>query len=88
MRRDLITEGRLLRNVVDALRLALDEHSDGCLEAALWHGVEACPVPREIFDEAVDIMIDAGWARRLGVRLHAGRGGASSISTCTAVDGG
>jgi len=44
MRRDLIAEGRLLRNVVDALRLALDERPEGCRESVLCHGVEACGV--------------------------------------------
>lgn len=63
---------KLLRNVVAALRRVLDEHPDGCLEAALWHGVEACFVPRVIFDEAVNIMVYVGWARRAGGRLHAG----------------
>lgn len=72
MRQDLIAEGRLLRNVVDALRLALDERSDGCLEVTLWRGVEACSVPRMIFDEAIDIMVHAGWARRAGDRVHKG----------------
>ena len=73
MRRDLVAEGQLLRNVVGALLRALDEHPDGCLEAALWHGVEACFVPRVIFDEAVGIMVHEGWARRAFGRLHAGR---------------
>ena len=72
MRQDLIAEGRLLRNVVDALRLALEERPDGCLEATLWQGVGACRVPRMIFDEAIDIMVDAGWARRAGAWLHRG----------------
>jgi hypothetical protein len=72
VKHDLIAEGRLLRNVVDALRLALDERPDGCLEAALWHGVEACFVPRMIFDEAIDLMVDAGWAIRRDGRLFAG----------------
>ena len=72
VRRDLIVEDRLLRNVVGALRRALNEHPDGCLEAALWHGVEACFVPRVIFNEAVDIMVYAGLAVRAGGRLNAG----------------
>ena len=71
MRRELVAEDQLLRNVVGALRRALDEHPDGCLEAALWHGVEACFVPRVIFDEAVDIIVYAGLARRSGGRLYA-----------------
>ena len=57
VRRGLIAEGQLLRNVIGALRRALDDHPGGCLEAALWHGVEACLVPRAIFDEAIDIMV-------------------------------
>ena len=57
VRRDLVAEGQLLRDVVGALLRALDEHPDGCLGAALWHGVEACFVPRVIFDEAVGIMV-------------------------------
>jgi hypothetical protein len=73
VRRDLVAEGQLLQNVVGALRRALDEHPDGCLEAALWHGVEACFVPRVIFDEAVGIMVSEGWARRAFGRLHADR---------------
>jgi len=70
VRRDLVAEGQLLRNVVGALLRALDEHPDGCLEAALWHGVEACFVPRVIFDEAVGIIVYEGWARRAFGRLH------------------
>jgi hypothetical protein len=62
-------EDRLLGNVIDALRLVLDERPDGCLEAALWHGVEACFVAREVFDEAVEIMVNVGWASRVGGRL-------------------
>jgi hypothetical protein len=58
--------------VIGALRRALDDHPDGCLEGALWHGVEACFVPRVIFNEAVDIMVYAGLALRVGGRLHAG----------------
>jgi hypothetical protein len=72
MRRDLITEGRLLLNVVDALRLALDERPDGCRESAVWRGVEACGVARAIFDEAIEIMLDAGWANRQHGRLFSG----------------
>jgi hypothetical protein len=64
MKRDLIAEGRLLRNVVDALRQAVDEHPEGCLEGALWDAVEACGVPRSIFDEAVEMMIAVGWIKR------------------------
>ena len=72
MRRDLITESRLLRNVVDALRLALDERPAGCRENALWRGVEACGVASGIFDEAIEIMLDAGWASRRHGRLFSG----------------
>jgi hypothetical protein len=75
VRRGLIAEGQLLRNVIGALRRALDDHPGGCLEAALWHGVEACSVPRVIFDEAIDIMVYAGLALRTGGRLHAGLNG-------------
>jgi hypothetical protein len=69
VRRDLVAEDQLLRNVVDALRLALGECPDGCLEAALWHGVEGCFIARRVFDEAIDIMLDAGWACRRNGRL-------------------
>ena len=69
---DLIAEAQLLRNVIGALRRALDDHPEGCLEAVLWHGVEACFVPRVIFNEAVDILICTGLALRAGGRLHAG----------------
>ena len=72
VRRDLIAEDQLLRNVIGALRRALDDHPDGCREAALWHGVEACFVPRVIFNEAVEIMVYAGLALRVGRRLYAG----------------
>ena len=72
MRRDLIAEGRLLRNVVDALRLALDDRPDGCRESALWLGVQACGVTRPIFDEAIQIMLDAGWTSRRYGRLFSG----------------
>jgi len=44
---------RLQRNVIAALRRALAEHPEGCLEAKLWHGVEACGVARRVFDEAI-----------------------------------
>jgi hypothetical protein len=60
---DPIAEGRLLGNVVDALRQALDERPDGCLEARLWHGAEVCFVSRRVFDEAVECMVSLGWAR-------------------------
>lgn len=63
----MVAEGRLLWNVMSALRRALDEHPNGCLEAALWHGVEACFVPRKVFDKAVNIMIGAGGR---GARAH------------------
>ena len=79
MRCDLVAEDRLRRNVVGALLWALDAHPDGCLEAALWHGVEACVVPGVIFDEAVSSMVYEGWARRAFGRLHAGRGKAERI---------
>jgi hypothetical protein len=69
---DLIAEDKLVQNVVRALRLALDERRDGCLEVELWHGVAACLVPRPIFDEAIDIMLTAGWVQRSGARLHGG----------------
>ena len=72
VRRGLFAEDQLLRNVVGALRRALDDHPDGCLEAALWRGVEACFVPRSVFNEAVDIMVYVGLALRAGGRLHAG----------------
>jgi len=72
MRRGVFDEDQLLRNVVGALRRALDDHPDGCVEAALWRGVEACFVPRSVFNEAVDIMVYAGLALRADGRLHAG----------------
>ena len=70
MRPYLIAEDRLLGNVVSALRLAVDERPEGCLEIELWHGVAACFVPRTIFDEAIDIIVTAGWVRRAGARVH------------------
>ena len=45
VRRELVAEDQLLRNVVGALRRALDEHPDGCLEAALWHGSRTVSCP-------------------------------------------
>jgi hypothetical protein len=41
MKRDLIAEGRLLRNVVDALRRALREHPEGCQEDLLREGLRS-----------------------------------------------
>jgi hypothetical protein len=70
MKRDLIAEGRLLRNVVGALRQALREHPEGCLEAPLRRGVEACGVDRGVFDEAIEILINNRWITRVGDRLH------------------
>ena len=72
LNRDLVAGSQLLRNVIEALCRALDEHPEGCLESTLWRGVEACGVAREVFDDAVDIMITAGRARRRGGRLFAG----------------
>jgi hypothetical protein len=68
----LFAGSRLLRNVIEALRRAIDEHPEGCLESTLWRGVEACGVAREVFDDAVDIMITAGRISRRGGRLFAG----------------
>lgn len=62
----------LLRNVIAALRRALAEHPEGCLEARLWHGVEACGVTRRVFDEAIKIMLTAGWSSRRHGRLFSG----------------
>jgi hypothetical protein len=62
----------LLRNVIAALRRALAEHPEGCLEARLWHGVEACGVARGVFDEAIKITLTAGWCSRRHGRLFSG----------------
>jgi hypothetical protein len=59
MKRDRIAEGLPLRNMIDAPRRALDEHPKCCLEAALWHEVEACSVARGILDGA---MLGTGWS--------------------------
>jgi hypothetical protein len=56
-----------------ALRRALDEHPEGYLESMLLRGVEACGVPRWVFNDAVDIMITTGLASRRHDRLFAGR---------------
>ena len=83
MRQDLIAEGRLLRNVVDALRLALDERSDGCLEVTLWRGVEACSVPRMSFNRRPSFAGIVQVSRRSGVGSRAsGQGGQRSIASC------
>lgn len=52
-KRDWIAEGRLVRNVIAALRRALAEHAEGCRESSLWHRAEACGVARRVFDEAI-----------------------------------
>jgi hypothetical protein len=70
--RDWIAEGRLVRNVIAALRRALTEHADGCRESSLWHGVEARGVARRVFDEAIVIMLNTGWSNRRYGRLFAG----------------
>jgi hypothetical protein len=62
----------LVRNVIAALRRALAERPEGCLEARLWHGVEACGVARRVFDEAIEIMLTAGWCSRRHGRLLSG----------------
>ena len=69
---DWIAEGRLVRNVIAALRRALAEHAEGCRESSLWHGVEACGVARRVFDEAIEIMFNAGWSSRRYGRLFSG----------------
>jgi len=71
-KRGRIAEDRLLRNVIAALRRALAERPEGCLEARLWHGVEACGVARKVFDEAIEIMLTAGWSSRRYGRLFSG----------------
>jgi hypothetical protein len=70
--RDWIAEGRLVRNVIAALRRALAEHAEGCRESSLWHGVEACGVARSVFDEAIEIMLNTGWSCRRYDRLFSG----------------
>jgi hypothetical protein len=61
VRRGLFAEDQLLRNVVGTLRRALDDHPDGCLDAALWRGVEACFVLRSVFNEAGELWSARVW---------------------------
>lgn len=66
-KRDWFAENRLVRNVIAALRRALAEHAEGCRESSLW--LEACGVARRVFDEAIVIMLNAGWSSRRYGRL-------------------
>jgi hypothetical protein len=71
VKRDLVG-WRTGRNLMGALCWVLEERPQGCSQAVLWRGAEACGVDRETFDLVVRLMLSAGYARRDGDRLFAG----------------